>query len=78
MEIEEVLYQDLSVNEAAVLGIPGDYWVEEVHPPIVLTKGATITGQEIMEFCKSKLARYKAPKPVEFLAELPKAPRERY
>jgi len=73
-EVEEVLYQHPSVHEAAVFGIPDNYWVEKVHAAIVLTKGATVTGQEIMEFCKSKLARYKAPKSVEFLTELPKTP----
>jgi acyl-CoA synthetase (AMP-forming)/AMP-acid ligase II len=73
-EIEEVLYQHPAVHEAAVFGIPDDYWVEKVHADIVLKKGATVTAEEIGDFCKSKLARYKAPKSVAFCAELPKTP----
>jgi acyl-CoA synthetase (AMP-forming)/AMP-acid ligase II len=73
-EIEEVLYQHPSVQEAAVFGIPDDYWVEKVHAAIVLKKGTTATAKDITEFCKSRLARFKAPKSVEFLPELPKSP----
>jgi len=72
-EIEEILYQHPSVREAVVFGIPDDYWVEKVHAAIVLKEGATATAEEIIEFCKSKLARFKAPKSVEFLPELPKS-----
>ncbi len=73
-EIEEVLYQHPSVLEAAVYGIPDDYWVEKVHAEVVLKEGATVTTEEIVDFCKSKLARFKAPKSVRFCAELPKTP----
>ena len=73
-EIEEVLYQHPAVHEAAVFGIPDDYWVEKVHAAIVLKQGSTATAAEIIEFCKAKLARYKAPKSVEFIAALPKSP----
>jgi len=72
-EVEEILYQHPAVHEAAVFGIPDDYWVEKVHAAIVLKEGATATAEEIIEFCKSKLARFKAPKSVEFLPELPKS-----
>ncbi len=73
-EVEEVLYQHPAVHEAAVFGIPDDYWVEKVHAAIVLKEGASATAQEIMQFCKERLARYKAPKSVEFLKALPKTP----
>jgi len=72
-EVEEILYQHPAVHEAAVFGIPDDYWVEKVHAAIVLKEGATATAEDIIEFCKSKLARFKAPKSVEFLPELPKS-----
>jgi long-chain acyl-CoA synthetase len=72
-EIEEVLYQHPSVQEVAVFGIPDDYWVEKVHASIVLKNGTTATAQEITEFCKSRLARFKAPKSIEFLPVLPKS-----
>jgi fatty-acyl-CoA synthase len=62
------------VHEAAVFGIPDDYWVERVHAAVVLKAGAQVTGQEIVEFCKERLARYKAPKSIDFLEALPKNP----
>jgi len=73
-EIEEVLYQHPAVHEAAVFGIPDDYWVEKVHATIVLKPGAKVTDKEIMEYCKQRLARYKAPKSVEFVEALAKNP----
>jgi len=73
-EIEEIIYRHPSVQEAAVFGIPGPYWVEKVHAVVVLKKGATLTEQELIDFCKQRLARFKAPKSVEFVDVLPKNP----
>ncbi|MCX8021309.1 MAG: long-chain-fatty-acid--CoA ligase [Syntrophorhabdaceae bacterium] len=73
-EVEEVLYQHPAVQEAAVFGIPDDYWVEKVHAAIVLKEGVKVEAQEIIEFCKERIARYKAPKSVEFMKALPKTP----
>lgn len=71
-EVEEALYAHPAVHEAAVIGIPDNYWVEKVHAVVVLKKGGRATADEIIEFCKKRLARYKAPKSVEFLEALPK------
>jgi acyl-CoA synthetase (AMP-forming)/AMP-acid ligase II len=73
-EIEEVLYQHPAVAEAAVIGIPDETWVERVHALVVLKDGRDATGDEIIEFCRRQLARYKAPKSVEFVDALPKNP----
>ena len=73
-EIEEVLYQHPAVSEVAVIGVPDEVWIERVHALIVLKKGERATGNEIIEFCKQRLARYKAPKSVEFVESLPKNP----
>lgn len=73
-EVEEILYQHPAVHEAAVFGIPDEYWVEKVHAAIVLREGAKVAAGEIIEFCKARLARYKAPKSVEFRETLPKTP----
>jgi long-chain acyl-CoA synthetase len=73
-EIEEILYQHPAVHEAAVFAIPDDYWVEKVHAAIVLKPEASATEKEIIDFCKQRLARYKAPKSVEFVTGLPKSP----
>lgn len=76
-EVEEVLYQHPAVGEAAVLGVPDPYWVERVHALVVLSGQETetletVTPEDIIEFCRERLARYKAPKSVEFVDSLPK------
>ena len=73
-EVEEVLYTHPAIEEAAVIGIPDSYWIEIVHAVIVLKKGVSVAEEEIIDFCKEKLARYKAPKSVEFVKILPKNP----
>ncbi len=73
-EVEETIYQHPSVLEAAVIGIPDPYWVEKVHAVVTLKEGASLTEQELIDFCKQTLARYKAPKSVEFVNALPKNP----
>jgi long-chain acyl-CoA synthetase len=73
-EIEEVLYKHPSVAEAAVIGVPDNVWVERVHALIVLKQGRHATEEEMIEFCKRHLARFKAPKSVEFVEFLPKNP----
>jgi long-chain acyl-CoA synthetase len=71
-EVEEVLYRHPSVAEAAVIGIPDDYWVEKVHALIVLNKNTSADADEIISFCKKYIAGYKTPKSIEFVESLPK------
>jgi long-chain acyl-CoA synthetase len=73
-EVEEILYAHPAVLEAAVIGVPDDKWVERVHAVITLNEGQDLTADEIISFCKERLARYKAPRSVEFVAALPKNP----
>lgn len=73
-EVEEVLYQHASVFEAAVVGVPDDYWGEAVKGVIVLKEGTTASEEEIIKFCGEHLAGYKKPKSIEFWKELPKNP----
>jgi long-chain acyl-CoA synthetase len=73
-EVEEILYRHPAIQEAAVFGIPDDYWVEKVQAAVVLKEGAQTTAEEIMKFCKASLAGYKAPKSIVFLKTLPKTP----
>jgi long-chain acyl-CoA synthetase len=73
-EVEEILYRHPAVLEAAVIGIPDQYWVERVHAVVTTKKGASTTAEEIIAFCKKNLASYKAPKSVEFVDSLPKNP----
>ena len=73
-EVEEILYQHPAVLETAVFGIPDPYWVEKVHAVVVLKSGYEPTEKEIIDFCKERLARFKAPKSLEFAREIPKNP----
>lgn len=72
-EVDEVLYQHPKIAEAVSAGVPDAYRGETVKAFVVLKPGETATDQEIIDFCKTKLAPYKVPKVVEFRAELPKS-----
>ncbi|MEJ2041364.1 MAG: long-chain-fatty-acid--CoA ligase, partial [Desulfosarcinaceae bacterium] len=73
-EVEEILYRHPAVMEAAVIGIPDEYWVERVHAIVTLKEGAKVTEEEIIDFCKAHIANYKTPKGVNFVESLPKSP----
>jgi len=73
-EIEEVLYTFPGVAEAAVIGIPHERHGEEVKAVIALKDGHEATAEDVIAFCKEKLAAYKYPREVEFMPELPKGP----
>jgi long-chain acyl-CoA synthetase len=71
-EIEEVLYEHPKVKEAGVIGVPDEYRGEAPKAFIVLKEGEEATPEEIIEFCKKRLAAYKVPKLIEFRDDLPK------
>ena len=72
-EVEEVLYQHPAVMEAAVVGVPDEKWVETIKAFVVLRPNHTASEEEIINFCKDRLASYKKPTSVEFINELPKS-----
>jgi long-chain acyl-CoA synthetase len=72
-EVDEVLYQHPKVADAVTIGVEDPYRGETVKAFIVLKPGASASGKEIMEFARTKLASYKAPKIVEFREDLPKS-----
>jgi long-chain acyl-CoA synthetase len=71
-EVEDVLYQHPAVREAAVVGEPDEYRGETVRAVVSLKAGASATAEEIIAFCKERMAAYKYPRMVEFVEELPK------
>ena len=71
-EIEEVLFEHPKVLEAAAIGVPDEYRGETVKVFVVPKPGEQLTAEEIIEYCRTKLAKYKVPKFVEFRSELPK------
>ncbi|MBM7600282.1 fatty-acyl-CoA synthase [Virgibacillus halotolerans] len=73
-EVEEIIYQIDGVSEVAVIRIPDAYWIEAVTAIIVLKEGKSLTTDDVIDFCKAKLAKYKVPKHVEFIKDMPKNP----
>jgi long-chain acyl-CoA synthetase len=71
-EVEDVLYTHPAVREAAVVGVPDEYRGETVKAVVSLKAGASATPQDLIEFCKARMAAYKYPRLIEIAAELPK------
>ncbi len=74
VEVEEALYRLDKVLEAAVVGRPDAVMGEEVMAYLVLKPGQSLTPEDVREFCGRHLADFKAPKYVQFVAELPRTP----
>jgi fatty-acyl-CoA synthase len=72
VEVEGVLLRHPAVQEAAIVGLPDTKWGEAPHAFVVLKAGATATGEELRTFARDRLAHFKAPHTVTFVAELPK------
>jgi len=72
IEVENVLYMNPKILEAAVFGIPDEKWGEAVKAAVVLQPGMPASQEEIIRWCKEHMASFKAPKSVDFLTELPK------
>jgi long-chain acyl-CoA synthetase len=73
-EIDEVLYQHPDIAAAAVVGVPDNLYGEEVAAVIVRKPGAKTSAQEIIDYCKGRLADFKCPKSVHFVEDIPKGP----
>lgn len=72
-EVEDVIYRHPKVLEATVFGVPNDQWGEQVHA-VVVPRDATLTEDELIEFCRDHLGGYKLPRSVAFQTEeLPKS-----
>ncbi|HEY9432541.1 MAG TPA: long-chain fatty acid--CoA ligase [Blastocatellia bacterium] len=72
-EVEDVLFTHPAVLEAAVIGVPDQYRGEAVKAFITLRPGANATADEVIEFCRASLAKYKVPSLIEFMPSLPKS-----
>jgi fatty-acyl-CoA synthase len=71
-EVEEILYQHPAVAEAAVFGVPHERWIEAVTAAVVLRSTSTTTAEELIGFCRERLAGFKTPKCIVLLERLPK------
>ena len=72
-EIEAYLYSNDKIKEVAVIGVEDQKWGEVGKAYIVLKENCTASQNEILEYCKGNLAKYKIPKHIEFIDELPKS-----
>jgi long-chain acyl-CoA synthetase len=73
-EIENVLFKNPKVAMATVIGVPDEVKGEIAKAYIVLKEGQSASEQEIIEFCRERIAKYKAPRAVEFRDMLPTTP----
>ncbi|HPX19363.1 MAG: long-chain fatty acid--CoA ligase [Pseudomonadota bacterium] len=73
-EVDEVLMEHPRILEACTIGVPDSYRGEAPKSYVVLKDGGTLSAEEIVEFCKKRLAPYKVPRQIEFIDELPKTP----
>src|SRR3972149_10359106 len=73
-EVESVLYSHGKIEDACVIGLPDPEWGQEPHAVCVLKEGEEATDEEIMEYCRQKLAGFKRPRSVIFTDSLPRNP----
>src|SRR5438445_601647 len=73
LEVEGVLLRHPAVQEVAIVGLPHEKWGEAPYAYVVLTPGASATEAELIAFTRDRLAHFKAPHVVPFVAALPKA-----
>jgi long-chain acyl-CoA synthetase len=73
-EIDEVLYQHPAILAAATIGIPDPLYGEEVTSFVVLKDGANAAADDLIAFCRERLADYKCPKTIRLVMEIPKGP----
>jgi o-succinylbenzoate---CoA ligase len=71
-EIEGVLLSHPDIDDAGVTGLPDDEWGQVPAAVIVRKSGSQLTEEEVISYCKEKLAKYKVPKKVAFVSELPR------
>ena len=72
VEVEGVLLRHPAVGEAAIVGLPSERWGETPHAFVVLLPGTSASGPELIAFVRDRIAHYKAPSGITFVAELPK------
>jgi len=73
-EIEQVIHEHPAVLDVAVIGVPSEEWGEELKAVVQLKPRAQASEEEIIDFCRQRLADFKRPRSVDFVAEVPRNP----
>ncbi|MBW2698252.1 MAG: long-chain-fatty-acid--CoA ligase [Deltaproteobacteria bacterium] len=71
-EIEDTLYQHAAILECAVIGVPHEKWGETPKALVVLRSGPSPSEQDLIDFCRERLAHFKCPTSIEIVSELPR------
>ena len=71
-EVENVLFAHPDVSEVAVIGVPDEKWGEVGAAIVVQRPESDLTAEQLIDYCREQLARYKVPKVVRFVNELPR------
>ena len=74
IEVENAISTHPAVGEVAVIGVPDPRWGEAVKALVVPRRGCSTSEEELIAYAKQRIASYKAPKSVEFVATLPRSP----
>ena len=72
-QVEQVIWSHPAVQDCAVIGVPDDNWGEAVKAVVELNAGQSVTAEELMALCKSRLGSVMTPKSVDFIAQLPRS-----
>ncbi|MCC6766586.1 MAG: AMP-binding protein [Deltaproteobacteria bacterium] len=72
-EVEGALSEHPAVAECGVFAVPDPKWGEAIRAAVTLRPGASASAEELLAFCKARLARFKVPKAIDVVAELPKS-----
>jgi acyl-CoA synthetase (AMP-forming)/AMP-acid ligase II len=70
-EVEKVFLENPKISDVALVGVPDEKWGEAGLAFIVLQQGERMTEEEALRFCEERMAKYKIPKSVKFVSELP-------
>lgn len=73
-EVDNVLALHPRISDAAVIGVPDEKYGEEVKAYVVCKEGESVSPEDIIEFCRERLAAYKCPKSIAFIDAMPKGP----